>query len=45
MLFTRSRRAPNLPGISVQMFDTPRGTSWQYDCVNAFLDGRLELPF
>jgi len=45
MLFMRSCRAPNLPGISVQRFDTPRRTNWQYDCVNAILDGRLEVPF
>ena len=44
-LFARSRHALSLPGISVARFDTPRRTNWQYDCVNAFLRGRLELPW
>jgi hypothetical protein len=44
-LFSRSQVLPDLPGISVVRFETPRMTNWQYDCVNAFLAGRLELPF
>jgi hypothetical protein len=44
-LFSRSQRALDLAGISVVKFDTPRRTNWQYDCVNAFLSGRLDLPF
>lgn len=44
-LFSRSQTAPDLPGIEVVRFETPRRTNWQYDCVNAFLSGRLELPF
>jgi hypothetical protein len=44
-LFSRSQRIPDLPGLAVVRFETPRRTNWQYDCVNAFLDGRLKLPF
>jgi hypothetical protein len=44
-LFSRSQTMPDLPGISVVRFETARRTNWQYDCVNAFLAGQLELPF
>jgi hypothetical protein len=44
-LFSRSRSAPELQGVKVINFETPRRTNWQYDCVNAFLSGKLELPF
>jgi hypothetical protein len=44
-LFSRSQRVVAVPGISVVRFNTTRSTNWQYDCVNAFLEGRLELPF
>lgn len=43
-LFSRSQAAPELPGIEVIKFETRRRTNWQYDCVNAFLDGSLKLP-
>lgn len=43
-VFWRSQVTPDLPGISVVRFETPRRTNWQYDYVNAFLNGKLALP-
>jgi hypothetical protein len=42
-LFSRSQRVQALRGISVRSFNTTRRTNWQYDCVNAFLNGSLEV--
>jgi hypothetical protein len=43
-LYSRSQATPQFPGIEVISFETTRRTNWQYDCVNAFLNGTLELP-
>lgn len=42
VIFSRSAHAIAPPGTSLVRFDTPRTTNWQYDCVKAFIEGKLE---
>jgi hypothetical protein len=43
-IFYNSNQAPDAPGCALQRFVTTTKTNWHYECVNAFLDGRIEQP-
>jgi hypothetical protein len=40
-LFYNSDKAPEAPGWRLQRFLTPTRTNWHYECLNAFLDGKI----
>jgi hypothetical protein len=43
-LFYNSSLSPNAPGCLLEKFSTTTRTNWHYECANAFLDGRINLP-
>lgn len=45
IVFYRSDHTPDLPGCTALKFSTRRRTNWQYECAEAFIDGRLALTF
>jgi hypothetical protein len=44
LLFYNSEQPPEAPGCSLERYRTATRTNWHYECVTAFLDGRLQLP-
>lgn len=43
IVFYNSSIAPSAPGCSLRRFETAMRTNWHYECVAAFLDGRLDV--
>lgn len=41
-IWTRSQRLPDAPGCVVCPYRTNTRTNWHYECVQAFLDGKLD---
>lgn len=40
-VFFNSATSPNIPGCSIQRFDTSTRTNWHYECANAFIAGTI----
>jgi hypothetical protein len=43
IVFYNSQAPPQCNGCTLKKFVGTRHTNWQYDCVNAFLDGRVSI--
>ncbi len=41
-IFYNSAEVQQAPGVLMR-FSTNKNTNWQYDCTNAFIDGKLQL--
>lgn len=44
ILFYNANVPPDAPGCVLQKYPTATKTNWHYECANAFLDNRIELP-
>lgn len=42
-LFFNSSHRPEAPGCTLQRYSTTTKTNWHYECVSAFLDGKIAL--
>ncbi len=42
-VFYNSADQPELVGCKARKFETTARTNWHYQCVNAFLDGRIDI--
>lgn len=42
-VFYNSGQIPRAPGCVLKRFQTNKNTNWQYDCANAFIDGKIQL--
>jgi hypothetical protein len=42
IVFTKSESGLKLPGCVFTQFETPRRTNWHYECVDAYVTGRIQ---
>jgi hypothetical protein len=44
VVFYNSMNPPEVPGCTLQRYETTTRTNWHYECAQALMDGRLGLP-